>query len=52
MEFGLSNAPASFQGYIHKNLVKKPDIFVIRYLNNIFNYTKALGQAYKKLFRS
>ena len=43
MSFGLSNAPASFQGYINKILAKKLDIFVIVYLDNIFIYTKDLG---------
>ena len=36
MFFRLSNAPASFQGYINKILSKKLDIFVIIYLNDIF----------------
>ena len=40
MPFGLSNAPASFQGYINKILAKKLDIFVILYLDDIFIYTK------------
>ena len=46
MPFGLSNAPASFQGYIKKILAKKLNIFVIIYLDDIFIYTKDLGQAY------
>ena len=46
MRFGLSNPPASFQGYINKILAKKFDIFVIVYLNNIFIYTKYPGQAH------
>ena len=37
--FGLSNALASFQGYINKILVEKLDIFVIVYLDDIFIYT-------------
>ena len=41
MPFGLSNAPASFQGYINKILAKKLDIFVIVYLDHILIYTKA-----------
>ena len=44
MPFGLSNAPASFQGYINKILAKKLNIFVIVYLDDIFIYTKDKGQ--------
>ena len=43
MAFRLSNAPASFQVYINKILVKTVDIFVIVYLDNIFIYTKDLS---------
>ena len=43
MLFGLSNIPASFQGYINKILVKKLDIFVIVYLDNILIYTENTG---------
>ena len=50
MLFGLSNAPASFQGYINKILAKKLNIFVIIYLDNIFIYTKDPGQAYVNVF--
>ena len=46
MLFGLSNALASFQGYINKILVEKLDIFVIFYLDDILIYTKDPGQAY------
>ena len=46
MSFGLSNAPASFQGYINKILAKKLDIFVIVYLDDIFIYTEDQGQGY------
>ena len=42
MQFRLFYAPPSFQGYINKVLVKKFDIFIIVYLNNIFIYTKDL----------
>ena len=38
--FGLTNAPASFQEYINKIFAKKPDIFVIVYLDDILIYTK------------
>ena len=44
--FGLSNASASFQGYINKILAKKLNIFVIVYPNDIFIYTKDPGQAH------
>ena len=40
MFFGLSNAPASFQGYVNKILAEKLDIFVIIYLDNILIYIK------------
>ena len=46
MPFELSNASASFQGYINKILAKKLDIFVIVYLNDILIYTKDSGQGY------
>ena len=46
MPFGLSNAPASFQGYINKILVEKLDIFVIVYLDNILIYTEDQGQGH------
>lgn len=38
--FGLSNTPTSFQGYLNKILVKKQDIFVLVYLDNILVYSK------------
>ena len=38
--FNLSNAPATFQGYINKILAKKFNIFVAVYLDNILIYTK------------
>ena len=40
MPFGLSNAPASFKGYINKIVVEKFDIFIIVYLDDILIYTK------------
>ncbi len=46
MLFGLSNAPASFQGYINKILTEKLDIFVVVYLNDILIYTKDSGQVH------
>ena len=51
MPFGLSNAPASFQSYINKILAEKPNIFVIVYLDNIFIYTKDLGQSHVEAMR-
>lgn len=44
MPFGLSNALASFQGYINKILAKNLDIFLIVSLDNILIYTEDLGQ--------
>ncbi len=41
MSFGLTNAPAMFQGYINKILTEKLDVFVIVYLNDIFIYTES-----------
>ena len=46
MSFWLSNVPASFQGYINKILVKKLDIFIIVYLDDIFIYTKDPSQTH------
>ena len=46
MFFGLSNVPASFQGYINKILAKKLNIFVIVYLDDILIYTEDQGWAY------
>ena len=51
MPFGLSNAPASFQGYINKILAKKLDIFVIVYLDDIFIYTEDPGQGHVEAVR-
>ena len=38
MLFGLSNALATFQGYVNKILYEKLDIFIIVYLDNILIY--------------
>ena len=46
MPFRLSNAPASFQGYINKILAKKLNVFIIVYLDDIFIYTKDKGQGH------
>ena len=43
MPFGLSNAPASFQGNINKILAKKLNIFVMVYLDDILIYTEDPG---------
>ena len=40
MLFGLTNAPAIFQGYINKIPAEKLDVFIIMYLDDIFIYTK------------
>ena len=46
MPFGLSNAPATFQGYVNKILAEKLDVFVIVYLDDILIYTEDPGQAH------
>ena len=46
MPFSLSNAPATFQGYVNKILAEKLDVFVIVYLDNILIYTEDPGQPY------
>ena len=46
MLFELTNAPASFQGYINKIFAKKFDIFVIVYLNKIFIYIDNSGDGH------
>ena len=51
MPFGLSNAPATFQGYINKILAEKLDIFVIIYLDNILIYTEDPSQPYVEVVR-
>ena len=43
MPFGLSNALASFQGYINKILAKKLNVFVIVFQNDILIYTEYEG---------
>ena len=44
MFFGLSNIPATFQGYVNKILAEKLDVFVIVYLDDILIYTEDPGQ--------
>ena len=39
----LSNAPASFHGYVNK-ILAEIDVFVIVYLDDILIYTEDLGQ--------
>lgn len=51
MLFGFSNTLVSIQGYINKILVKKLDIFMIVYLDNIFVYTKNLNQPHMEAVR-
>ena len=51
MSFGLSNASATFQGYVNKILAEKLDIFVVVYLDDILIYTKDLGQPYVESVR-
>ena len=51
MSFGLSNAPASFQGYINKVLAKKLDIYVIVYLDDILIYTGDQSQGHMEAVR-
>lgn len=46
MFFGLFNVLVSFQSYINKILIKKLNIFIIVYLNNIFIYINNLKQGY------
>ena len=51
MPFKLSNAPASFQGYINKILAKKLNIFIIVYLDDIFIYIENQGGGHMKAVR-
>ena len=46
MPFGLSNASATFQGYVNKIIAEKFDIIIIVYLDDILIYTKDPGQLY------
>ena len=51
MPFGLSNAPASFQGYINKILTEKLNIFIIIYLDDILIYTENQGKGHVEIVR-
>ena len=51
MPFGLSNAPATFQGYVNKILAEKLDIFVIVYLDDILIYTEDPDQPHIEAVR-
>ena len=51
MLFGLSNTPATFQGYVNKILAEKLDIFVIVYLDDILIYTKDPSQPHVETVR-
>ena len=46
MSFSLSNASATFQGYINKIVAKKLNVFVIVYLDNILIYSEDFSQAH------
>ena len=51
MLFSLSNAPATFQGYVNKILAEKLDIFVIVYLDDILINTEDPKQLYVETVR-
>ncbi len=51
MSFGLTNAPATFQGYINKILAEKLNVIVIVYLNEIFIYIESEGEEYVQAVR-
>ena len=51
MSFGLSNALATFQGYVNKTLAEKLDMFVIIYMDDILNFTEDPGQPHIEAVR-
>ena len=48
MPFGLSNTPATIQGYVNKILAEKLDIFIIIYLDDILIYSEDPSQPHVK----
>ena len=44
MLFGLSNAPATFQGYVNKISAEKLDIFIVIYLDDSLIFIEDPGQ--------
>lgn len=51
MPFGLSNAPATFQGLINRILAEKLDVFCIVYLDDILICTEEAGLAHIEAVR-
>ena len=51
MPFGLSDAPASFQGYVNKIGAEKLNVVVIVYLVNIVIYSEDAGQGHVEASR-
>ena len=51
MTFGLTNALATFQGYINKILAEKLDVFVIVYLDDILIYTEDESEGHVQAVR-
>lgn len=52
MIFGISNIPASFQGYSNKILTEKLDIFIVIYLDDILIYTEDPRQPHVEVVQS
>ncbi len=44
MLFGLTNTPATFQGYINKILAEQLNVFAILYLDDILIYTESQSE--------
>ena len=51
MPFELTNASATFQGYINKILAEKLDVFVIVYLDDILIYTEDESKSHVQAVR-
>ena len=51
MFVGLSNAPATFQGYVNKILTEKLDILIVVYWDDILIYSKNPGELHVKAVR-